>query len=98
MHPRDGDRVGEASVDIAAWLHGLGLQQYEQAFRENAIDDGVLPELTTDDLKDLGVSLVGQPPARGQLGREAIARPSRSGMDVDQRRQHIRQKPAACRV
>ena len=59
MHPRDGDRVGEASVDIAAWLHGLGLQQYEQAFRENAIDNGVLPELTTDDLKDLGVSLVG---------------------------------------
>jgi DNA-directed RNA polymerase specialized sigma24 family protein len=30
--------------------------------------------------------------------REAIARPSRSGMDVDQRRQDIRQKPAACRV
>jgi class 3 adenylate cyclase/predicted ATPase len=46
-------------VDIAAWLHGLGLQQYEQAFRDNAIDAAVLPELTTDDLKDLGVSLVG---------------------------------------
>src|SRR5215475_1361343 len=59
MDPRGGDRVGEASVDIAAWLHGLGLQQYEQAFRENAIDDAVLPELTADDLRDLGVSLVG---------------------------------------
>ena len=59
MDRRGGDRVGEASVDIAAWLHGLGLQQYEQAFRENAIDDAVLPELTTDDLKDLGVNLVG---------------------------------------
>jgi class 3 adenylate cyclase/predicted ATPase len=46
-------------VDIAAWLHGLGLQQYEQAFRDNAIDAGVLPELTADDLKDLGVNLVG---------------------------------------
>jgi class 3 adenylate cyclase len=46
-------------VDIAAWLRGLGLQQYEQAFRDNAIDAAVLPELTTDDLKDLGVSLVG---------------------------------------
>ena len=46
-------------MDVAAWLHGLGLQQYEQAFRENAIDDAVLLELTADDLKDLGVSLVG---------------------------------------
>jgi hypothetical protein len=47
------------SADIAAWLHGLGLQQYEQAFCDNAIDAAVLPELTADDLKDLGVSLVG---------------------------------------
>ena len=53
MDPRGGDRVEEASVDIAAWLHGLGLQQYEQVFRESAIDDAVLPELTADDLKDL---------------------------------------------
>src|SRR6476619_6126283 len=56
MDPR---AFGEASVDIATWLHGLGLQRYEQAFRENAIDDAVLLELTADDLKDLGVSLVG---------------------------------------
>jgi hypothetical protein len=34
------------SVDVAAWLHGLGLQQYEQAFCDNAIDAAVLPELT----------------------------------------------------
>jgi len=46
-------------VNIAAWLHGLGLPQYEQAFRDNAIDAAVLPELTADDLKELGVSLVG---------------------------------------
>jgi class 3 adenylate cyclase/predicted ATPase len=46
-------------VDIGTWLHGLGLQQYEEAFRDNAIDAAVLPELTTDDLKDLGVNLVG---------------------------------------
>jgi class 3 adenylate cyclase/predicted ATPase len=46
-------------VDIAGWLHGLGLEQYEQAFRDNAIDAAVLPELTAEDLKDLGVSLVG---------------------------------------
>ena len=46
-------------MDIAVWLHGLGLQQYEETFRDNAIDAAVLPELTTEDLKDLGVSLVG---------------------------------------
>jgi hypothetical protein len=41
------------------WLHGLGLQQYVHVFRDNAIDDAVLAELTADDLKDLGISLVG---------------------------------------
>jgi len=46
-------------VDIAAWLHNLGMQQYEEAFRDNAIDAAVLPILTADDLKDLGVSLAG---------------------------------------
>src|SRR5215510_8924130 len=47
------------SLNIAAWLHGLGLQQYEQAFHDNAIDAAVLPELTADDLRDIGVELVG---------------------------------------
>src|SRR4051794_2925204 len=46
-------------VDVEAWLRGLGLGQYEQAFRDNAIDAEVLRELTADDLRDLGVSLVG---------------------------------------
>ena len=45
-------------MDIAAWLHGLGVQKYEAAFRENAIDAAVLPELTADELRDLGVNLV----------------------------------------
>ena len=78
MDPRGGDRVGEASVEIAAWLHGLGLQQYEQAFRENAIDDVVLPELTADDLKDLGVSLVGH---RRKLLAAIAALRSESGQE-----------------
>jgi hypothetical protein len=45
-------------MDIAAWLRSLGMQQYEEAFRDNAIA-AVLPELTAGDLKDLGVNLVG---------------------------------------
>src|SRR6516164_4590566 len=50
---------GRRAVDIAAWLCGLGLAQYEPAFRENAIDSAVLPNLTAEDLRDLGVILVG---------------------------------------
>ncbi|HMD66772.1 MAG TPA: adenylate/guanylate cyclase domain-containing protein, partial [Stellaceae bacterium] len=46
-------------MDVAEWLRGLGLEQYEPAFRANEIDARVLPRLTTEDLKDLGVSLVG---------------------------------------
>jgi class 3 adenylate cyclase len=46
-------------MDVVAWLHGLGLEQYAPAFRQNAIDDEVLRELTVDDLKDLGITLVG---------------------------------------
>jgi hypothetical protein len=44
------DRIAEASVDIAAWLRDLGLEQYEPAFRANEIDEGVLPNLTSEDL------------------------------------------------
>jgi len=53
------DRVDEAIVNIAAWLRGLGFEQYEPAFRANDIDERVLRSLTSEDLKDLGVTLVG---------------------------------------
>ncbi len=46
-------------MDVGAWLRSLGLEQYEQAFRDNAVDEHVLPELTAQDLKDLGVMPVG---------------------------------------
>jgi hypothetical protein len=46
-------------VDIAAWLSSLGLERYKQAFEDNAVDFGVLPGLTADDLKDLGITAVG---------------------------------------
>ena len=42
---------------IANWLQKLGLGQYAQHFAENDIDASVLPELTDQDLKDLGISL-----------------------------------------
>jgi hypothetical protein len=46
-------------MDIAAWLRGLDLGQYEAAFRDNDIDAAVLPELTTEDLISIGVTSVG---------------------------------------
>ena len=46
-------------MDIATWLHDLGLSVYEQAFRENAIELELLPRLTADDLKEIGVIPVG---------------------------------------
>jgi len=44
-------------VDIAAWLGGLGLSQYEPVFRENGIDAEVLVELTDQHLQQLGLPL-----------------------------------------
>ena len=46
-------------MDIAAWLRSLGLEQYAAAFGGNDITEAVLPELTAEDLKDLGVDSVG---------------------------------------
>jgi hypothetical protein len=46
-----------AAMDMASWLRSLGLEQYEATFRDNAIDDSVLPDLTDQDLEKLGVLL-----------------------------------------
>jgi class 3 adenylate cyclase/tetratricopeptide (TPR) repeat protein len=46
-------------MDLHNWLLSLGLEQYEEAFRENTIDDALLPSLTAEDLKDLGIKNVG---------------------------------------
>jgi class 3 adenylate cyclase/predicted ATPase len=67
---------GEDVVDIAAWLNRLGLQRYEPAFRDNRIEADVLPSLTAEDLKDLGVTLVGD--RRRLLDAIAALRPGAS--------------------
>jgi class 3 adenylate cyclase len=46
-------------MDLVVWLRSLGLEQYEAAFRENGVDETVLPKLTAEDVKDLGVTAVG---------------------------------------
>ena len=46
-------------MDIGVWLRSLGLDKYEAAFRENEIDETVLPNLTAEDLKELGIGALG---------------------------------------
>ena len=57
-------------MDVGEWLKSLGLEQYEAVFRENAVTTELLPTLTADDLKDLGITLVGH---RRQLLNAAAA-------------------------
>ena len=63
-------------MDVGGWLRGLGLEQYEANFRDNKVDAAVLPQLTADDLKDIGVAAVGD--RRRSKGR-------RSGSDAFRR-------------
>ncbi|RWA59272.1 MAG: guanylate cyclase [Mesorhizobium sp.] len=45
--------------DVAKWLEDQGLGEYVEAFAKNKIDGDVLPSLTGDDLKEMGVAAVG---------------------------------------
>lgn len=70
-------------MDIARWLRSLGLEGYEQASRENRIGADILPSLTAEDLKDLGITLIGDRrrllDAIGALRANA---PSRTGLGL----------------
>jgi SAM domain (Sterile alpha motif) len=44
---------------LGGWLQSLGLGKYEAAFRENEIDEKVLPSLTEGHLKQLGITALG---------------------------------------
>ena len=46
-------------LNVARWLAEQGLEQYAEAFAENAIDGEVLRTLSEDDLKVLGVKALG---------------------------------------
>ena len=65
-------------MDIGQWLRNLGLQSYEQAFRDNGVDLGILSSLTADDLTEIGVSAVGH---RRKL-LDAIAELARAHSEV----------------
>ena len=46
-------------MDVGVWLRSLGLERYEAGLGENDIDETILPNLTHETLKDLGVTSVG---------------------------------------
>ena len=64
-------------MDIVVWLRSLGLGQYEAVFRRNDIDETVLPNLTAEDLKELGVASLGH--RRKLLDAVAALRTDASG-------------------
>ena len=88
-------------MNVAAWLRGLGLEQYAPAFRDNDVDGEVLSELTADDLISIGVTSVGhrrkllaaiaalgtQPPTVAQPAVSASSAPSSPATIEAERRQ-----------
>jgi class 3 adenylate cyclase/predicted ATPase len=88
-------------MDIAAWLRGLGLEQYAQLFRDNDIDGEILCGMTAEDLKELGISsfghrrrllnaitaLGGKPPTQdmAQSATSAIPAPIRPTIEAERR-------------
>ena len=44
-------------MDLADWLRNQGLERFEAVFRDNGIDESVVPHLTQDHLRELGLPL-----------------------------------------
>ncbi|MET0706070.1 MAG: adenylate/guanylate cyclase domain-containing protein [Tardiphaga sp.] len=61
--------------DLAEWLGSYGLSQYAQAFSENNIDYSILPELTENDLKNIGISSLGHRKKLLKAIRELVQAP-----------------------
>lgn len=53
------DQKCETSDGVRNWLIGLGLGRYAPVFEIHEVDDEVLPLLTLEDLKDMGINAVG---------------------------------------
>jgi len=61
-------------MGVTEWRRPLGFEQYARAFEENHVRHDLLPSLTADDLKDLGIASVGH--RRGLLAGTQGARAS----------------------
>jgi class 3 adenylate cyclase len=83
--------------ELTSWLEGLGLGRYADAFAEHHVDFEVLPELTSQDLKELGVALgdrkrllravaaLGRRNARSDAASHSVAQPEAQADDADRR-------------
>jgi hypothetical protein len=74
-------------MDVVVWLRSLGLEKYEAAFRENEIDETILPSLTEEHLKQLGVTALGhrcriRPSRQHPLDHPLQHRPRRSPLKL----------------
>ena len=80
-------------MDVVVWLRSLGLEEYEEAFRDNKIDERVLPNLTQEDLKEIGVGPVA---ANARVvGGDALALIGDGGYDRGTRAARIQSDLAA---
>ena len=71
-----GRLPGNPTMDLGDWPRSLGLGRYGTAFRENEIDEAVPPNLTTEDLDDLGVVIAGTDENCCRRWRGSLLRPS----------------------
>jgi class 3 adenylate cyclase/tetratricopeptide (TPR) repeat protein len=90
-------------MDVAAWLRGLGLEQYAQLFRDNDIDGEILCGMTAEDLKELGISsfghrrrllnaitaLGGEPPTRDMAQSPTSATPAPIPLTIEAERRQL---------
>jgi class 3 adenylate cyclase/tetratricopeptide (TPR) repeat protein len=84
------------SEDLLYWLQQIGLGQYADTLAANDIDFDVLPELSDEDLKELGLSLghrrrllraIADLPANGLQTAAGSAEPSNEAVRGAERRQ-----------
>jgi class 3 adenylate cyclase/predicted ATPase len=66
-------------MDVADWLRALGLERYETTFHENDVNAELLPTLTADDLKEIGITSFGH--RRRLLEAIAALRPKDPSVD-----------------
>ncbi|GAB2272032.1 hypothetical protein Dimus_006855 [Dionaea muscipula] len=56
---RKEEEEEEEADGVSIWLNGLGLGRYWPVFQIHEVDEEVLPMLTLEDLKDMGINAVG---------------------------------------
>ncbi len=86
-------------MDVGGWLRGLGLDEYESTFRENGIDEHVLRHVTAEELRQIGVSAIGDRRklliAIGELIDPSLSMERRSAPSLALRPKTLKLRPSA---